>query len=449
MTESDIIAAISTAPGRAGIGVVRVSGPRLGPLIAGVLGKVPAPRRATLADFVDARGLAIDQGIALYFPAPHSYTGEDVLELQGHGGPVVLQLLLRRCMELGARPAQPGEFTRRAYLNDKLDLAQAESVADLIDATTAEAARSAMRSLQGAFSARIGELLDSLIELRALVEASLDFPDEDSEIIRQFDGAGRLERVKAKLAEVMSASRQGSLLREGIRVVLVGRPNVGKSSLLNRLAGEELAIVTDVAGTTRDAIRQSVSVGGVPVHVIDTAGLRPSDDPIEKLGIARTWAAIEQADLVLLMADATRGEVGADREIMQRLPADLPRLTVMNKIDLVPRGPSMASRNDEQTRTIWLSAKSGAGLELLREALVEFMGLHGAGAEGVFMARERHLQALLLAQKHLDRAVQQTGSLELLAEELRLVQRALSSITGEFSADDLLGEIFARFCIGK
>ncbi|HEY7657023.1 MAG TPA: tRNA uridine-5-carboxymethylaminomethyl(34) synthesis GTPase MnmE [Burkholderiales bacterium] len=447
MSESDIIAAISTAPGRAGIGVVRVSGPRLAPLIAGVLRKVPAPRRATLTDFVDAQGSAIDQGIALYFPAPHSYTGDDVLELQGHGGPVVLQLLLKRCIELGARPAQPGEFTRRAYLNDKLDLAQAESVADLIDAATAEAARSAMRSLQGAFSARIGELLDGLIELRTLVEAALDFPDEDSEIIRQFDGAGRLERLRTKLAEVLSASRQGSLLREGIRVVLAGRPNVGKSSLLNRLAGEELAIVTDVAGTTRDAIRQSVSVGGVPVHAIDTAGLRPSDDPVEKLGIARTWAAIEQADLVLLMVDATRGEVEADREIMQRLPAELPRLRVMNKIDLVPRGPGIEGRDDE--RTIWLSAKSGAGLELLREALVEFMGLHGAGAEGVFMARERHLQALLLAQEHLERAARQTDSLELLAEELRLVQRALGSITGEFTADDLLGEIFARFCIGK
>jgi tRNA modification GTPase len=447
MSESDIIAAISTAPGRAGIGVVRVSGPRLAPLIAGVLRKVPAPRRATLTDFVDAQGSAIDQGIALYFPAPHSYTGDDVLELQGHGGPVVLQLLLKRCIELGARPAQPGEFTRRAYLNDKLDLAQAESVADLIDAATAEAARSAMRSLQGAFSARIGELLDGLIELRTLVEAALDFPDEDSEIIRQFDGAGRLERLRTKLAEVLSASRQGSLLREGIRVVLAGRPNVGKPSLLNRLAGEELAIVTDVAGTTRDAIRQSVSVGGVPVHAIDTAGLRPSDDPVEKLGIARTWAAIEQADLVLLMVDATRGEVEADREIMQRLPAELPRLRVMNKIDLVPRGPGIEGRDDE--RTIWLSAKSGAGLELLREALVEFMGLHGAGAEGVFMARERHLQALLLAQEHLERAARQTDSLELLAEELRLVQRALGSITGEFTADDLLGEIFARFCIGK
>lgn len=447
MIESDIIAAISTAPGRAGIGVVRVSGPRLGPLIAGVLRKAPAPRRATLSDFVDARGSAIDQGIALYFPAPHSYTGEDVLELHGHGGPVVLQLVLKRCVELGARPAQPGEFTRRAYLNDKIDLAQAESIADLIDAATAEAARSAMRSLQGAFSARIGELLEGLVELRTLVEAALDFPDDDVEIIRHFDGAGRLAKVRGRLQEVLSASQQGSLLREGIRVVLVGRPNVGKSSLLNRLAGEELAIVTDVAGTTRDAIRQSVSVGGVPVHVIDTAGLRPSSDPVEKLGIARTWGAIEHADLVLLMVDATQGEVEADRDIMRRLPTELPHLRVMNKIDLVPRGPSLESGADG--RTVWLSAKSGAGVELLREALLEFVGLHGSGAEGVFMARERHIHALQLAQKHLEHAAQQAGSLELLAEELRLVQRALGSITGEFTADDLLGEIFARFCIGK
>ena len=447
MTESDIIAAISTAPGRAGIGVVRISGPRLGSLIAGVLRKVPAPRRATLTDFVDARGSAIDQGIALYFPAPHSYTGEDMLELQGHGGPVVLQLLLKRCIELGARPAQPGEFTRRAYLNDRIDLAQAESVADLIDAATAEAARSAMRSLQGAFSARIRELLDGLVELRTLVEAALDFPDEDSAIMKQFDGAGRLDKVQAGLEAVLSASRQGSLLREGIRVVLVGRPNVGKSSLLNRLAGEELAIVTDVAGTTRDAIRQSVSVGGVPVHVIDTAGLRPSSDPVEKEGIARTWAAIDQADLVLLMVDATQGEVEADREIMRRLPAQLPLLRVMNKIDLLPRGPSLERGGDG--RTVWLSAKSGAGVELLREALVEFVGFHRGDGEGVFMARERHIHALLLAQEHLERSAQQTQNLELLAEELRLVQRALGSITGEFTADDLLGEIFARFCIGK
>ena len=340
MTESDIIAAVATAPGRGGIGVVRVSGPRLDAFISALIGKLLSPRHATLTAFIDARRSAIDEGIALYFPAPHSYTGEDVLEVHGHGGPMVLQLLLKRCLELGARPAQPGEFTRRAYLNDKIDLAQAESVADLIDAATAEAARSALRSLQGAFSLRIEELLDALIELRTLVEATLDFPDEDVEFIKQADGAGRLAALQDRLQEVLSASQQGSLLRDGMRVVLAGQPNVGKSSLLNRLAGEELAIVTDIPGTTRDAIRQSISIEGIPVHVIDTAGLRPSSDPVEQLGIARTWVAIEHADLVLLLVDATQDEAAADREIMGRLPAALPRLKVMNKIDLLPRPPA-------------------------------------------------------------------------------------------------------------
>ncbi|MGH8621706.1 MAG: tRNA uridine-5-carboxymethylaminomethyl(34) synthesis GTPase MnmE [Burkholderiales bacterium] len=447
MTESDIIAAISTAPGRGGIGVVRVSGPRLEALMAGILREPPAPRRATLADFLDAQGRAIDEGIVLYFPAPHSYTGEDVLELHGHGGPVVMQLLLRRCVELGSRPAEPGEFTRRAYLNDKIDLAQAESVADLIDAATTEAARSAVRSLQGAFSRRIEELLEDLVELRALVEAALDFPEEDVEWVRQSDGAGRLVRLQAKLRDVLAASQQGSLLREGLRVVLAGQPNVGKSSLLNFLAGEELAIVTDIPGTTRDAIRQTVGIRGIPVHVIDTAGLRPSSDPVEKLGIARTWAAIEQADLVVLMLDATQGEGVADREILQRLPAGLPRLTVMNKIDLLGRVPNLERGSDGAT--VWLSATTGAGVELLAEALLESVGWHGGGAEGLFMARERHVHALQLAQTHLEQAAHQLESLELFAEELRLAQQALGTITGEFTSDDLLGEIFKRFCIGK
>ena len=446
MTDRDIIAAISTAPGRGGIGVVRISGPRLENLLRGIVSRPLAPRRATLADFVDARGLAIDQGIAVYFPAPHSYTGEDVLELHGHGGPVVLQLLLKRCLELGARPAQPGEFTRRAYLNDKIDLAQAESVADLIDASTAEAARSAVRSMQGAFSQRIDELLQGLIELRALVEAALDFPDEDVEFIRQADGAGRLAGLQAKLREVMSASQQGSLLREGLRVVLAGRPNVGKSSLLNRLAGEEIAIVTDIPGTTRDAVRQSVSIEGVPVHIIDTAGLRPATDPVEKLGVARTWAAIEHADLVLLLLDATQGEIAADREIMRDLPAGLPRVAVMNKIDLVPHAPALKQGGGGYT--VWLSAKTGEGVEFLRRALLESVGWK-QGAEGLFMARERHLHALQLAQQHLEQASREMATLEFLAEELRLSQQALGSITGEFTPDDLLGEIFKRFCIGK
>ena len=443
---SDIIAAVSTAPGRGGIGVVRISGPRLENLLRGIVSRPLAPRRATFADFVDARGLAIDQGIAVYFPAPHSYTGEDVLELHGHGGPVVLQLLLKRCLELGARPAQPGEFTRRAYLNDKIDLAQAESVADLIDASTTEAARSAVRSLQGAFSQRIDELLQGLIELRALVEAALDFPDEDVEFIRQADGAGRLAGLQAKLREVMSASQQGSLLREGLRVVLAGRPNVGKSSLLNRLAGEEIAIVTDIPGTTRDAVRQSVSIEGVPVHIIDTAGLRPATDPVEKLGVARTWAAIEHADLVLLLLDATQGEIAADREIMRDLPAGLPRVAVMNKIDLVPHAPALKQGGGGYT--VWLSAKTGEGVEFLRRALLESVGWK-QGAEGLFMARERHLHALQLAQQHLEKASREMATLEFLAEELRLSQQALGSITGEFTPDDLLGEIFKRFCIGK
>ena len=443
---SDIIAAVSTAPGRGGIGVVRISGPHLENLQRGLVSRPLAPRRATLVGFVDARGLAIDQGIAVYFPAPHSYTGEDVLELHGHGGPVVLQLLLKRCLELGARPAQPGEFTRRAYLNDKIDLAQAESVADLIDASTAEAARSALRSLQGAFSQRIDELLQGLIELRALVEAALDFPDEDVEFIRQADGAGRLAGLQAKLREVMSASQQGSLLREGLRVVLAGRPNVGKSSLLNRLAGEEIAIVTDIPGTTRDAVRQSVSIEGVPVHIIDTAGLRPATDPVEKLGVARTWAAIEHADLVLLLLDATQGEIAADREIVRDLPAGPPRVTVMNKIDLVPHAPALEQGSGGYT--VWLSAKTGEGVEFLRRALLESVGWK-QGAEGLFMARERHLHALQLAQQHLEQASREMATLEFLAEELRLSQQALGSITGEFTPDDLLGEIFKRFCIGK
>jgi tRNA modification GTPase len=425
--------------------VVRVSGPRLEAFIAGLIGKPLLPRRATLTAFNDARRSAIDEGIALYFPAPHSYTGQDMLELHGHGGPVVLQLLLKRCLELGARPAQPGEFTRRAYLNDKLDLAQAESVADLIDAATAEGARSALRSLQGAFSQRIEELLRTLIDLRTLVEAALDFPDEDVEFSKQSDGAGRLATLQAKLQEVMSASQQGSLLREGMRVVLAGQPNVGKSSLLNRLAGEELAIVTDIPGTTRDAIRQSISIEGIPVHVIDTAGLRPSGDPVEKLGIARTWAAIEHADLVVLLVDATQGEAAADREIMGRLPAALPRLRVMNKIDLLSRPAAFELGRD--AGTVWLSAKTGEGMDLLRRAVLDAAGWHGG--EGLFMARERHIQALQRAQGHLEHATHQVGKLELFAEELRLAQQALGTITGEFTTDDLLGEIFSRFCIGK
>ena len=445
MPSRDTIAAIATAPGRAGIGIVRISGAGLAQLIAGLLGPKPSPRRASLADFLDAQGRPIDRGIALYFPAPHSYTGEDVLELHGHGGPVVLQLLLRRCLELGARPAEPGEFTRRAYLNDKLDLAQAESVADLIDASTVEAARCAARSLQGAFSERINGLTRVLIELRALVEATLDFPEEDIEFLKRADAEGRLTAARADLAAVLEGSRQGSLLREGMMIVLAGPPNVGKSSLLNQLAGEELAIVTEVPGTTRDAIRQSVDIGGIPAHFVDTAGLRESSDPVERLGIDRTWAAIQKADLVLLIMDATQGETPEDLAILTRLPGRLTCVKVMNKTDLAGRPPALERSGG--AAIIWLSAKTGHGINLLRQTLLDTIGWQGG--EGLYMARERHLHALTTAQGHLERAAQQTRHLELLAEELRLAQEALGAITGEFTTEDLLGEIFSRFCIGK
>jgi len=446
MTDKDTIAAIATAAGRSAIGVVRVSGPRLTRIINAIIGRPLAPRQAVLADFLDARGEIIDQGLALFFPAPHSYTGEDVLELQGHGGPVVLRELLKRCLELGARAARPGEFTERAFLNDKLDLAQAESVADLIDAATAEAAKSALRSLQGAFSQQIEALMRAVIELRALVEATLDFPDEEIDFLKQADAEGKLASARARLQEVLSASQQGSLLREGIHVVLAGQPNVGKSSLLNRLAGEELAIVTEIPGTTRDAIRQSINLEGIPAHMIDTAGLRESNDPVEKIGIARTWAAIGKADLVLLLLDATQGESKADQAILAQLPEGLPRITVMNKIDIAGRGPALEPGSG--AIRVWLSAKTGAGVVELREAILQAVGWRTNG-EGLFMARERHVEALERAATHLERAGRQGGEPELFAEELRLAQEALGAITGEYTSDDLLGEIFSRFCIGK
>lgn len=446
MASSDVIVAIATPPGRSGIGVIRVSGARLEAFVESIVGKALPPRRAVLVPFWDANGVAIDQGIALFFPAPRSYTGEDVLELQGHGGPVVLQLLLKRCLDLGARIAEPGEFTRRAFLNDKLDLAQAESVIDLIEAATAQAARCAMRSLHGEFSQRIQELIDDLVSLRALAEATLDFPDEEIDFLKPGLAEDRLHATQRRLDAVLEASRQGSLLREGIHVVLAGQPNVGKSSLLNRMAGEELAIVTDIPGTTRDAIRQGIDIGGVPVHIIDTAGLRESRDAVEQIGIARTWAAIEKADLVVLLIDATRGETAADREILERFPRALRCIRVMNKIDLVPQAAAVDRLGN--SATVWLSAKTGEGTELLRAMLLESIGWHGAG-EGLYLARARHVEALQRARHHLRQAAGQGAYLELLAEDLRLAQEALATITGEFTADDLLGEIFSRFCIGK
>ncbi|MBI4204857.1 MAG: tRNA uridine-5-carboxymethylaminomethyl(34) synthesis GTPase MnmE [Betaproteobacteria bacterium] len=446
MKPKDTIAAVATAPGRSGIGVIRVSGPRIDRMVEGIVAEPLPPRRAVLTQFRDGAGAAIDQGIALYFPGPRSYTGEDVLELHGHGGPVVLRMLLERCLELGARVAEPGEFTRRAFLNDKLDLAQAESVVDLIDATTTQAARCAIRSLDGEFSQTIQSLITRLVDLRVCVEATLDFPEEEIDFLKRSDAESRLNTTQRQLEAVLDASRQGSLLREGMHIVLAGQPNVGKSSLLNRMAGEELAIVTDIPGTTRDTIRQVIDIGGVPAHVIDTAGLRDPRDLVERLGIGRTWTAIEKADLMLLLIDATRGEASADRDILGRLPATLRCVRVMNKIDLLPR--RAAVEHQRGATTVWISAKTGEGIDLLRAVLLEAVGWHSTG-EGLFLARARHLEALQRAQRHLREAAQHMSELELLAEELRLAQEALAKITGEFTSDDLLGEIFSRFCIGK
>ncbi|WP_153111157.1 tRNA uridine-5-carboxymethylaminomethyl(34) synthesis GTPase MnmE [Propionivibrio limicola] len=441
----ETIAAIATAPGRGGIGVIRLSGSRLLATAEQLCGRQPLPRVATYASFKAADGSLIDSGLLLYFPAPHSFTGEDVLELHGHGGPVVMQMLLSRCLDLGARLAEPGEFTRRAFLNGKLDLAQAEAVIDLIDASTATAVRSAARSLQGSFSKEINVLLDQLIELRALVEATLDFPDEEVDFLEAADAFGRLERLQRKLAEVVDRAQQGRLLQGGLHVVLAGQPNVGKSSLLNSLAGDDLAIVTPVAGTTRDVVRSVLNIEGIPLHVIDTAGLRETTDEVERIGIERTWREIERADVVVLIVDARAGVSEADRAILAQLPERLARITVRNKIDLLGLAPE---RHDEEGGVaISLSARQGAGTDLLRKELLRVAGWHPA--EDVFIARERHLRALSDTRTHIECAQAQLPALELFAEELRLAQVALGSITGAFSADDLLGEIFGRFCIGK
>ena len=444
MKSRETIAAIATAPGRSGIGIVRVSGSVLTPLAERITGRTLPPRTAVFTPFHDASGEAIDEGIALFFSAPRSYTGEDVLELHGHGGPVVLRQLLQRCLELGARLADPGEFTQRAYLNGKLDLVQAEGVIDLIDATTGEAARSAMRSLHGEFSSAIHKLRAELIELRALLEATLDFPEEEVDALDRTAVKARLAHVRSALDAVLEAARQGSLLREGMHVVLAGAPNVGKSSLLNRLAGEDLAIVTEIAGTTRDPVRQAIDIDGVPLHIVDTAGLREPGDAMERIGIERAWRAIERADVVVHLVDARAG-AGADQDIQERLPREPHRIMVVNKIDLVERAPGIEHKAEETT--VWLSAKTGAGIELLRQALLAQAGWHGQG-ETVFLARERHVRALNVAQGELSVATGQSQP-ELVAEHLRLAQEALSAITGEFTADDLLGEIFQRFCIGK
>ncbi len=453
---ADPIVAIATASGRGAVGIVRASGRNLHGFIQALVGRSLEPRHASLLPLREADGTLIDQGLALYFPAPHSYTGEDVLELQVHGGAVLLHMLLARCLQAGAgiglRLAEPGEFTQRAFLNGKLDLAQAEAVADLIDASTASAVRSASRSLQGEFSRRLGSLAQGLLKLRMLVEATLDFPEEDIDFLAAADARGQLQALQGGVTQVLAQARQGALLRDGLRVVLAGQPNVGKSSLLNALAGAELAIVTPIAGTTRDRIAQSIQIDGVPLHITDTAGLRWQDggaDEIERIGIARSWEAIAQADVVIFLHDLARqGDAdyrAAEQAIAERLRAHLApgseALDVYNKADLGGSAPGGG---------LAISARSGAGLAGLRQALLARCGWQGADESG-FIARTRHVQALLAASAHLEQAASHLGTatLDLLAEELRLAHAALGRITGAVSADELLGEIFRRFCIGK
>ncbi len=452
---ADTIVACATAPGRGGVGIVRVSG-ALAPAIARqLLGNLPPPRYAAYRSFRAADDAIIDSGIALYFPTPNSFTGEDVLELQGHGGAVVMDMLQRRIIELGARPARPGEFSERAFLNGKIDLAQAEAIADLIDSTTEQAAHAATRSLQGEFSARINALIEQLIELRMHVEAAIDFPEEEIDFLADEHISIRLQAVTAELAEVLSSARQGSLLREGINVVIAGRPNVGKSSLLNRLAGRDTAIVTNIPGTTRDVLREHIHIDGLPLHIVDTAGLRASEDQIEQEGMRRTWQQITGADRVLLIIDDCAGLDADEQAIIEQLPEGVPLTVVHNKIDLSRREPLLVNevspRAKDEISHLWLSAKTGAGMNILRTHLKDSSGYQQTDA-GIFTARRRHLDALQRARQNLHsgaRRLQEQRAGELLAEELRQAQNALSEITGAFGADDLLGRIFAGFCIGK
>jgi tRNA modification GTPase len=452
------IAAIATAPGRGGIGVVRASGKDLAELRRALFPTHDLkPRHATFVPFTGADGTVIDEGIALWFKGPHSYTGEDVLELQGHGGPVVLQMLLARVLEAGAgiglRLAEPGEFTRRAYLNDKLDLAQAEAVADLIDASTEAAAKSASQSLSGAFSKTVNELVERTINLRMLVEATLDFPEEEIDFLEKSNARGQLSGIVDALEQVFQKASQGALLREGLNVVLVGQPNVGKSSLLNALAGADVAIVTPIAGTTRDKVTETIQIEGIPLNIVDTAGIRAIDDGIdlvERIGIERTWGEVGKADVILHLLDADLGPSRADEAIVAAFPDGVPVLRIWNKIDLSGHKPSVDPNGD--ATHIYLSAHEHVGIDLLRAELLRIAGWQQTG-ESVFLARERHLIALRSARRHLEHAAQHAAqddqSLDLFAEELRLAQVQLSSITGEFTPDDLLGVIFSRFCIGK
>jgi tRNA modification GTPase len=453
MAHSDTIVAVATAPGRGGIGIVRLSGPKVPELAAVLLGELPPARRATLGAFKAADGTAIDAGIALFFPGPKSYTGEHVLELQGHGGPVVLESIVRRAVELGARRARPGEFTERAFLNDKVDLAQAEAVADLIDAGSQEAARAAMRSLQGEFSAMVGGLTEAVIDLRTHVEAAIDFPEEEVDFLGDAALAERLETVRGHLDAVEQAARQGRVLRDGMTVVIAGPPNAGKSSLLNRLAGYDAAIVTPIAGTTRDVLRERIDIDGMPLHVLDTAGLRAdTQDLVEQEGIRRAQAEMQRADRVLFVVDAAADPTArAYAEARAALPADVPVTIVLNKCDVATGVPMSDTVTLAGPQWLAVSAKTGEGLPLLREHLKRVMGYSVVGT-GTVTARARHLEALSLARRHVESAaglLTERRAGELMAEELRAAQRALEEITGAFTSEDLLGRIFSSFCIGK
>jgi len=452
--EPETIAAVATAPGRGGIGVVRVSGPRAKAVAITLSGREPTARHAHYGPFHADDGEVIDEGLMLFFPGPNSFTGEDVLELQGHGGPVVMDMLLRRCVELGARLARPGEFSERAFLNDKLDLAQAEAIADLIEASSAQAARNAVRSLQGEFSRRVHQLTEKLIQLRIYVEAAIDFPEEEIDFLADGRVLALLQGVRQELSEVIREAGQGALLREGMNVVIAGRPNAGKSSLLNALAGREAAIVTDIAGTTRDVLREHIHIDGMPLHIIDTAGLRDTDDQVERIGVERAIKAIEDADRILLVMDASAasGDAGESGwpEVLTIRPDRNKTTLIRNKADLTGEDATLAIDPDGYT-TLSLSARSGDGLEVLREHLKDCMG-YDQTAESGFSARRRHLDALRQAAEHLEHGHAQltlAGAGELLAEDLRQAQQALGEITGAFSSDDLLGRIFSSFCIGK
>ena len=452
--KSDTIVAQATPPGRGGVGILRISGPKAQEVAQAVLGKLPKARYAEYLPFLANDGSTLDEGIALFFPNPHSFTGEDVLELQGHGGPVILDLLLKRILEIsGVRIARPGEFSERAFLNDKLDLAQAEAIADLIDASSEQAAKSAISSLQGVFSKKVNSLVESLIHLRIFTEAAIDFPEEEIDFLSDGKIEAELNQVIQRLNEVRQEAKQGSLLREGMKVVIAGRPNAGKSSLLNALAGRDAAIVTNIAGTTRDVLREHIHIDGMPLHIIDTAGLREASDEVERIGIERAWQEIEQADRVLFMVDSTTtNETNPEKlwpEFIDRLPKNIPVTVIRNKADLT--GEALGYSEKEGYALIQLSARTGEGVTLLREHLKQAMGF-SSSTEGGFLARRRHLQALEKAAEHLNNGQYQLITFhagELLAEELRLAQEALSEITGEFTSDDLLGRIFSSFCIGK